>query len=217
MVKLYQTMIENGGDLNSEQVKEVIYYMNQQSLFKYNNPDFNEALKWFSRMQWTFDKFADDIYKNYFEMLYDRYTNIKAVLEDSDTLKRCQYEQNVKGEIQTFEPGVKDIEVWLKKISRKNDDPLIVWLKDNLSEEAEYAEVQNAIVNRFQLDIGGLLDLHSGILIPLLHNEHIYRLRPDEIGRERNKVLIGTELTSQYLDELTKIVRSAQLEFAKTL
>ena len=223
MVELYQTMIENGGNLTSEQMKDVLYYMNKQGWYQYENPDFKEALKWFSKMQWTFDhEFADNLYDkhitDYFGILHDRFVNIKAVLEDADTLKRCEYEQkSEKNEFKMFQPETREIEVWLQKLSRKKDDPLVVWLKDNLSEDAEYEAVQNAIVNRFQLDIGGLSDIHCGVLMPLLHNEHLYKMRPDEIGKERYKVLVGTELTSEYLEELKQMVQSAQLEFAKTL
>eukprot|EP01084_Bolivina_argentea_P052191 95884_1 len=221
MIELYHKMIENGGDLNSDEIKDVVYYMKQKGSYTYGNKDFKEALKWFSKMNWVNEhKYGDDIYqmhiKDYFDIIYRRYTNIKSVIIDEETLKRCEYMQKEKWkEAELYIPDVKDIESWLQNLSKKESDPLIIFLREKVSDYTLFDDVQNAIVNRFQLDIGGLLDKHSDVLMALLQNIHLYNINPDEIENERQKVLSGAKLTPEYLEELKNLIENVQQQLRK--
>lgn len=220
-IELYQIIIKKDGDLSGEEFKDIIHYMKMSNGYSFENKQFKEALKWLARMNLVFDHpFAEKgIYdkeiKNYFKIVYGRYSNLKSVLEDEDTLTRCKYRTSNKkeGKEQTFEPEAKDLELWLQKLSRKGNDPLILWLKDNLNDNMVYVELQDAIVNRFQLDIGGLLDEHSDVLIPLLNNAHLYEFAKEEIGGERQRILTGKELTPEYVQELRETIKKIQQKF----
>merc|ERR1712087_464646 len=96
MVELHDSMIANGGTLSVEETKMVVHYMKQLGYFQFPNPTFKEALKWLMRMNWTFEsELAEDVYakglREYFETLLHKYENISAVIEDEDTLQRCEY------------------------------------------------------------------------------------------------------------------------------
>eukprot|EP01084_Bolivina_argentea_P070776 128700_1 len=167
-------------------------------------------------MNWVFDH-APDLFAgnilDHFVWLSSLYERMKEVLENEETLERCTYNQTTKEGAKLFRPEPNDIEIWLKDISKKDNDPLVVWLKEKLCSDVLFEELQNAIVNRYQLDIGGLFDTHETLLKSLLHNKHLHQLQPDVFDRERHNVLIGTELTTEYLDELKVIIESAQQEF----
>ena len=220
-IQLYQIMVRNDGYLSAEEFKDVIHFMKQYNGYSYENKQFKDAMKWLSRMNLVFDHpFAEKgIYdkhiKDYFKIIFGRYSNLKSVLEDEDTLIRCKYfgYDKKEGNDQEFEPKVKDIELWLQKLSKKGNDELFVWLKDNLNDSMVYAELQDAIVNRFQLDIGGLLDEHSDVLIPILNNVHLYNFAKEEIGGERQRILRGKELNPEYIQELREMVKTIQNKF----
>ena len=218
-IELHKIMTVNDGHLNAEQFRDVVHYMKKQGGYSFTNKDFKEALKWLSKMQWIiYHPLSNDLYSpdimHYFDIVYSRYKNMKSVLEDEDTLQRCQYTiANKSGTEEKFEPEVKDLELWLKKLSAKERDPLIVWLKDNLNDGAAYGDLQDAIINRFQLDIGGLLDKYSDILIPLLNNQHLYEFAKEKIDDQREKVLSGKQLNEEYLVELKAMIKSLQQEF----
>ena len=193
-IQLYQIMINNNGNLTADEFKDVIHYMKQQGNYQFSNREFKDALKWLSKMNMIFEhKFGENLYdnhiKDYFDLIFRRYRALKDVLEDEITLKRCEYSTYHKKERkeEKFEPKVQDIELWLQKLGRKENDELMVWLKDNLNDSMVYSELQDAIINRFQLDIGGLLDKHSDVLIALLNNAHLYEFAPEEIGEKDKK------------------------------
>lgn len=219
-IQLYQIMVNTDGDLTADEFKDVIHYMKIQGSYSFGNKEFKDALKWLSKMNMIFEhEYGEDLYakqsKDYFDLIHRRYRALKDVLEDEVTLKKCKYTTFNKKENKqaTFEPEVQDIELWLQKLSKKGNDELMVWLKDNLNDSMVYKELQDAIINRFQLDIGGLLDKHSDVLIPLLNNSHLYEFAPEEIGGERQRVLRGKELTEEYLKELREITSSIQRKF----